>query len=144
MKKAVSLSLCVILFSILLIFPVSAETTEIEYLPDGSYYIIEMERSDISLFSDQKSGSKSATYYNARKTAQFKVTVTGYFEYNGLSYEATDSECTVTIYNLECSIVSTNADYVGNTATAEAIVKSGTNELFKSVTITCDENGNLS
>lgn len=73
MKKAVSLSLCVILFSILLIFPVSAETTEIEYLPDGSYYIIELDRSDISLFSDQKSGTKSATFIMTRDQHNLKL-----------------------------------------------------------------------
>ena len=138
MKKALSL-ICVLVLILSVAMPVSAAAADnapersvsVEYLDDGSYFVIEVVQNSQSARASYKSGSKTATYYTASGSAVWNVTVYGEFTYTpGVSSNA--------------SFVSKNAYTLGNAALANANVKYLSESVSKTVSLRCDSYGHLS
>lgn len=154
MKKIFAIILSISLLIVLSINPVFANSSShIEYLSDGSYFeTVIYNSSDISIFntkSNSKSGSKTAYYKNSSGVVQWYVRVTGEFTYNGTSSTCTSSVASAPSNVAAWKIASKSASKSGNSATAKATAKCYSNgvvvnTITKSVTLTCDKNGNLS
>ena len=123
----------------------AAETTRtVEYLSDGSYYIIEVEESN-SLARASKTGTKSATYYTASDVKVFTVRVTGTFTYTaGVSATATSQRAEVALHQSGARLVDCSSRRSGATVYGSGIVSYGGFTISKSVNLTCDTYGNLS
>ncbi len=116
-----------------------------EYLDDGSYFVIEVVQNPQSARASYKSGSKTATHYGANGVAIWNVTVYGEFTYTpGVSSKATSSTATVGIIDRNASFVSKNAYTLGNAALANANVKYLSESVSKTVSLRCDSYGHLS
>lgn len=153
MKKVVSAFLCFVLFLSFAVIPANAIkedngvqcTTSIEYLSDGSYYIVEVVQAPSNSRSYSTSGSKTATYYNSAGTAIWKVTVNGTFTYTtGVSAKATSASATVGIANSNAQFIEKNAYTSGASAYGYGKVKYKDTTASKTVVLTCDKYGNLS
>ncbi len=153
MKKALSLLMCVLVLTLSVAMPVSAAAADnapersvsVEYLDDGSYFVIEVVQNPQSARTSYKSGSKTATHYGANGVAIWNVTVYGEFTYTpGVSSKATSSTATVGIIDRNASFVSKNAYTLGNAALANANVKYLSESVSKTVSLRCDSYGHLS
>lgn len=114
---------------------------------DGSYVIetiSECANVNTARSTNSKTGSKTAVYYDSSDVAIFGVKVTGSFEYNGSTSEATNSVATVYIYDSSATYVSKSATYSGNTASATGKVKYNYVTIPLTTSLSCDKNGNLS
>ena len=150
MKKAITM---LILFLILfVIVPLTnAGSSEIEYLPDGSYYVTEI--SSKLQTSNSPKGSdtfkKSTSYFNSNGIKQWTMVIHGSFIYDGNSSLCTDSWVTYSISNTSWHYSSSSASKSGNTATGSLtmirIVAGITVDTkTKSLTLSCDKDGNPS
>lgn len=115
----------------------------VEYLDDGSYYVETVHESN-SLARTGKSGTKTAQYHSASGSLIYAVTVNGTFIYNGYGSSATSASATVSIYASNTSFNGKDAYTSGASAVATGSVISSGITLRKTVTLTCDKNGNLS
>jgi len=148
MKKLTLLTITIILLLSMLFIPVSAKEaiTEVEYFDDGSYCVSEIVVDD-SLASRviyTKSGTKTNTYYSASGNALFSLSVRGTFNYNGTVARATASSYSYGINSSLWSFVSGSSSYTANKATATGTFSSLGNQKTLSVTLACDQDGNLS
>lgn len=151
MKKLISITL--VLISFLIICPsVSAQDkivgSDIIYLEDGGYILIEV-TDEYSITRATVTKNKNYTRYNGDSEAQWKITLTGSFTYNGTTSNCSSCSCTVTIYDDIWYTSSKTAWASGNTA--YATVEMGRKLLGVTVkretvdlTLTCDKNGNFS
>lgn len=148
MKKVLSLVILIVTLFSLSIIPVSAKevTTITEYLEDGTYFIetVEEETSYGVWAISTKSGTKTRTYYSASGSALFSLTVGGTFNYNGTVARAIDSSYSYGINSSLWSFVSGSSSYTANKATATGTFSSLGNQKTLSVTLACDQDGNLS
>lgn len=146
MKKTFSLALCIILLLSCFVLPVKANVVtdnNIEYLEDGSYFVIELEELASSR-STTKTFAKEATYYTATGVAVFKIKLTATFTYNyGVSASATNATCNVELYKSAASIIAQNAYTSGKTAYAYTGIDYLGDTLYKEVKLTCDKYGNI-
>ena len=118
-------------------------TTRID-LPDGGYIIEEVTQTPtLARATSYSSGAKTSTRYTESGHALYAVKVTGSFGYNGSSSWATGSSATVSIYDSGVTYVSKNAWYSGNTAYASGTIKYLGITESRTVSISCDKNGNL-
>lgn len=148
--KRVLVTLFTLLLSVSVVaLPVSAtEPTDqllsrsIEYLDNGDYIITEVYKSAAQLFSGTN-GYKTSTYTHANGSNIFSVTVYGTFTYNGSTSSATSASATVRLINANVSFVSKNAYTSGATAFATGTVNYGGINITRTVSLTCDKNGNL-
>ena len=153
MKKALSL-ICVLVLLITVAMPFSAAAADnapersvsVEYLDDGSYFVVEVVQNPQSARASYKtSGSKTSTYYTASGSAVWNVTVYGEFTYTtGVSAKATSSTATVGIIDRNASFVSKNAYTLGSAAFANATVSYRGDTTNKTISLTCDSYGHLS
>jgi len=150
-KKVLSLLLAVILLMGQFSISVSASAMDDcsitrEYLSDGSYYETKIEygktRSTIT------GASKTTTYRNSAGVALWYVRVKANFTFNGSSSSCTSSSCSAESYSSSWKIISRDSSRSGNTAYAKAKAAQympgalvGTKE--RTVSITCDKNGNV-
>ena len=150
-KRLLSIALSLVL--LVLVVPAEAgaagqEPVEVILLEDG--YCLE-----VATFSAEtratsiKGAGKTYTFKNSSGTALWKVELFGLFQYNGLSSECTESDCTVTIYDDAWFEHSNSAYCSGNTAYAtvqmelrEAFVVTRTETIH--ISVSCDEHGNIS
>lgn len=118
-----------------------------EYLDDGSYFEIVITSSNSR--STIKNASKTATYKNADGKALWYAKVTANFYYDGSSSRCTSATASAGTYSSNWKILDKKSSYSGNTGsatvragiyTAEVVVGSHT----KTVSLSCDKNGNLS
>lgn len=151
MKKLFSLLLCMCTFLVAVSVPAFAydvqadNTTSVEYLADGSYFVVEVDQDVPIARSNTVSGSKTATYYGANGKAMWNVTVHGEFTYTpGISARATSASATVGIIDSGVKFVSKDAWVSGASAYGYAQVKYGSVTQNKTVVLTCDKYGNLS
>lgn len=114
----------------------------IEYLDNGDYVVTEVYKPIAQPLSGT-SGYKSSTYTASSGTRVFVVTVYGTFNYNGSTSSATSASASVDIYNANASFVSKNAYTSGASAYATGTVKYGGINISRTVSLTCDKNGNL-
>ena len=156
MIKKFSKSLCIMLILCLLMGQstvlVSASTKGTyavtkEYLPDGSYYETEIRYTPTR--STITGASKTTTYKNASGDALWYVRVTANFTFNGSSSSCTSAKCSSESYSSSWRILKRESSRSGNTAYAAARAGTymagaliGTHD--KTVSLTCDKNGNLS
>lgn len=141
--KKIFISLAFILSLISLnITPIYAE----EYYYEETIEIISTSQTRAT---NTKTGSKIAACKNSSGEVQWTVTVTGTFTYNGTSSTCTKASVSTKIVNDIWRITSASSSKSSNKAIATATAKRyllGV-ELApetKTVTLTCDKNGNLS
>jgi hypothetical protein len=151
MKRWLSILLSVILLVSLFVMPTAAAepqtepqtTTTIEMLDDGSYFVIEIQENPATRSPYYKSGTKTATYYNADDVAIYSIKVTGVFEFDYVTCEATSATGTVTTYVTGVSLVDKYAYTDGNAAIAEATISYQGVRVYRGVTLRCDNTGIL-
>lgn len=153
MKKVLtSLLLMLLIFSPIEICGLESNTSEnvyYEYLEDGSYYEITIIENTMTRASSTKKGTKRVKYVDNSNVTVWEVSVTGTFTYDGSSSTCTAASVAATSYTTNWKITSKSASKSGNKATAKATAKyyydgSLVTTVNKSVTLTCDKNGNLS
>ena len=144
--------MCVVLLAVLIIgiLPVSAVADEVEtiYLSDGSYIVVRLYEHGTRA-SGTVSGGKEYTHYDSSGASNWKVVLSGTFNYTGSGSTCTASSVNVTIYDSSWYTISKSASKSGNKATGSVIMgeklTSGTvTRVPVSLTLTCDANGNLS
>ena len=125
------------------------ETANIIYLDDGSYFIVEIEEAS-SRATNSKTATKNYTYYNTGNVAQWKISLTASFTYDGTSATCTSTSTSYTIYVTSMwAFGSKSSSKSGNTATGRFVMLlklDGTVplEVPRNITLSCDKNGNLS
>lgn len=155
MKKKISILLvCVVLLMCFPIISYAAETDiqsneiVIEYFDDGSYMVTE-----ITSYPTRASGSitsyKDQKYYSSDDVLQWTFRLYGTFTYTGSSSTCTDASHTIIISSTGWNIASQSSRESGSKAYGTASMKYYVNGALKStvnttVTLTCDNNGNLS
>lgn len=155
MKKLIMILTCLLLFTIC--SPVygaeQIESSEIEYLDDGSYFetVITTESNSGMTTLSNKSVTKTKTSYytNSNGTILWYVKVTGTFTYGNGSSKCTSSSVTAESKSGAWKITSKSASKSGNKATAKATAKryyggSVAETKNKTVTLTCSPSGNFS
>lgn len=150
MKRLFALLICLLLVTSVFIFPVSAETTndivisqKIDYVSDDLYYIETISVPSVQPYGYSKTGTKTAVCVSSG-TAIFSISVTGTFNYDGSSSEATSASGSIATHVPNATITSRSAYTSGSSAIATGSVKYVGITLQKTVTLTCDKNGNLS
>ena len=142
MKKLI-LSVCLIIgIASITTLPIQAE----EYSYEESIEVIE---ESITRTTSTKIAKKTGSYKNSSGTVLWSVTVTGTFSYNGSTSSCTKSVVSTHINNSRWSISKSSSSKSGNKATATAIAKCTSDgavvsTVSKTVTLTCDKDGNLS
>lgn len=129
------------------------QNSAIEYFADGSYIVTTI--SDESYIMNTYSTtttttkSKTSTYYSKSNSKLWDVKVTGTFTYGNGSAKCTRSTISSNSYNKNWKITNKSASKSNATASATAtgnlyqdniIVQS----VVKTVSLTCDKNGNFS
>lgn len=155
MKKLIMILTCLLLFTIC--SPVygaeQIESSEIEYLNDGSYSetVITTESNSgmTTLSSKSVTKTKTSYYKNSNGTILWYVKVTGTFTYGNGSSKCTSSSVTAESKSGAWKITSKSASKSGNKATAKATAKryyggSVAETKNKTVTLTCSPSGNFS
>lgn len=155
MKKLIMILTCLLLFTIC--SPVygaeQIESSEIEYLDDGSYFetVITTESNSgmTTLSSKSVTKTKTSYYKNSNGTILWYVKVTGTFTYGNGSSKCTSSSVTADSKSGAWKITSRSASKSGNKATAKATAKryyggSVAETKNKTVTLTCSPSGNFS
>ena len=155
MKKLIMILTCLLLFTIC--SPVygaeQIESSEIEYLDDGSYFetVITTESNSgmTTLSSKSVTKTKTSYYKNSNRTILWYVKVTGTFTYGNGSSKCTSSSVTAESKSGAWKITSKSASKSGNKATAKATAKryyggSVAETKNKTVTLTCSPSGNFS
>lgn len=115
----------------------------VEYINESDYIIETIYEPNIQPYSNTKTGTKQATYYYSG-TAIFSVSVTGTFTYDGTSAQATSATKTIVGHVSDATYISSSAYTSGASAIATGSVSYKGFTLQKTVTLTCDKNGNLS
>lgn len=119
-----------------------SDTSEIIMLADGDYIVVTLIP---AVSRATQVNGKEYVYYNSADVAEWVMTLTGTFTYDGRTSSCTSSRCTVTIYDDSgWELVSKSATKSGNTAYGRAVF-SGPNGLSVPVnlTLTCDKDGNV-
>lgn len=118
---------------------------------NSCYYeeTIEIIEENMTRSTSTKTAKKTGTYKNSSGAVQWSVTVTGTFSYNGSTSSCTKSTVSTEITNTSWKVSSSSASKSGNKATAHATMKcyllgNVIDTVSKTVTLTCDQNGNLS
>ncbi len=151
MKRFFLFLVCLMLISSIVATPVSAESTmdqivvsqEINYLTDDCYFIETITVPSIQAYSNTKTGTKTAVYVSSG-TAIYSISVTGNFSYDGSTARATSASSTISAHVEGVTLNSQRAYTSGASACAIGSVIYKGVTLQKTVTLTCDKNGNLS
>ena len=154
MKKYVVLFVCLLFVSGSLILPASATGIDdqneqilvsetVEYISDNLYYVERIYIPNMQSFSNTKTGTKTAACVSSGTTI-FAISVTGTFTYDGTTSDATSASYSIATYVENAKIKSGNAYTSGASAIATGSVSYWGITLQKTVTLTCDKNGNLS
>ena len=151
MKKIAVLLVCVLLVIGIMTKSVSADVDSgmvllsetITYVDENTYYVESIYVPEICPYANVRTGNKTAQYvYNG--SAIFTVSVAGQFTYDGRTAKATSASGGINVHVAGASLNSKNAYTSGASAIASASVSYLGTTLYKTVTLTCDANGNLS
>ena len=120
----------------------------IEYLPDGSYYEIEIVE-HTNARSTVTGASKTATFKNADGKTMWYVKVTANYYFNGTTSNCTSASVSAGSYVSTWKILGKSSRKIGSTASATAIAgqylgSTLIGKLEKTVTLSCDSDGKLS
>lgn len=155
MKRILLLALCLLLVSNIFTLPTAATVLDessqdqiiicqtVEDLGNGSFFIETIYVPSIQLYSNTKTGTKMAQFIYSGNPI-FAISVTGTFTYDGSTSDATSSLCKIVTYVEDAEIVSYDAYTSGTSAVATGSVKYKRITIPKTVTLTCDKDGNLS
>lgn len=154
MKKIVVLFVCLFLISSTLIFPASATEVNdrneqilvsetVKYFSDDLYYVETIYTPRVQPYGGAKAGTKTAVCVSSGTTI-FAISVTGTFSYNGDISHATSASYSIATYVENAKIIGGNAYTSGASAFATGSVSYWGITLQKTVTLTCDKDGNLS
>jgi hypothetical protein len=170
MKKFVSVLSFIVIISLMVAFPVYAESSQdnadlsqiitnaaqpagtvtIEYLSDGSYFITttttnsSSNENGIQPLSSTKTGGKDVSYYSAADIKVFTYRVVGTFEYDGNTATCTKASSGLIYIHSDCQSTTYSAYASGNKAIGNISTYYHGVHITKTVTLTCDKNGNLS
>lgn len=151
MKRVVSLCLCMILLVTLPAVPASAHPNSgmilvdetVEYIDKDTYFVERIYIPGICAYSNGRTATKTVEGIY-KGTTVFFISLTGHFTYDGISAVATSASVTVSAGVSGASLLSKSAYTSGASAIATASVSYLGITLNKTVTMTCDANGNLS
>lgn len=151
MKRFFALLICLVLISSIVATPASAASTtdqiiisqEINYVNDDCYFIETITIPSIQAYGNAKTGTKTAVCVSSG-TAIFSISVTGNFTYDGSTASATSASSTISAHVEGVTLNSQRAYTSGASACAFGSVSYKGITLQKTVTLTCDKNGNLS
>lgn len=149
MKRA--LSFVLVLLALISLLPATAYADgpkEIILLDNGDYIVVTTEISPTRA-SGTRSGSTVYTYIDRNGAAQWKATLTATFTYNGTTSSCTGASCSVTVYESSWYEITNSASKSGSTATANItmgckVLGITVSKTSCTITLSCDENGNLS
>ena len=155
MKKAIVILICVLMLLSTTVFPVTAAEAEtgttVEYLPDGSYIVTVIEEQDThGARTNTKVGSKTRSYYSSENILRWKMTVTGEFQYDGTTSCCTYASGVTTVYNTTLWQVTSESATTGDTTAYYSVTFARwalgvvIERPTYGVSLTCDQNGNLS
>ena len=151
MKKAVVLCVCILLTVSFMTKSALADADSgmvmlsetITYVDESTYYIERIYVPEVCLYSNIRTGTKTAQGVHSGKVV-FTLSVTGQFTYDGITAKATSASGGINVHVAGASLNSSNAYTSGASAIATASVSYLGITLNKTVTLTCDANGNLS
>ena len=151
MKRFSAMLVCLILMINMMAIPGFATevpntiiiSQTITRISDDSYYIETISVPTTQLYDNTKIGTKTAAFVVSGTTI-FSISVTGTFSYDGTSSEATSASGSITAYVDGVTLKSRSAYTSGASAIATGSVTYVGITLQKTVTLTCDKNGNLS
>lgn len=154
MKKRIisAILLCLLLLTAIpndaYAYEVSDSCDEVIHFEDGCFLTISIEEY-ASRAASTKSGRKTYTYRDANGVELWNAVLTASFTYTGTSSTCTSASCVVTIYDSNWYEKSNTTTRSGNTATTELTIgKKFLGVPFTTfsytITLSCDENGNLS
>lgn len=115
----------------------------IENIGDGCFLIETIYVPATQPYSNTKTGTKVAECISSGTTI-YTLSVTGIFTYDGSSSTATSASGSIATHVPNASIISGNAYTSGASACAFGSVSYYGATLQKTVTLTCDKDGNLS
>lgn len=150
MKRTFAFFICLILVLSTFAVPVAATEVdqtvinqEIIYINDDLYFIETISIPSIQPYGNVKTGTKTSVCVSSG-TAIFTLTVTGTFSYDGSSATATAATGSIATHVSNATVTNRYAYTSGASACAFASVSYNGATLQKTVTLTCDKNGNLS
>ena len=150
MKRLLAILVCFVIM--ISISPVPANAIEdndiiisqtVNYIGDDYYYIETITVPSVQPFVNSKTGTKSAVCVSSG-TAIFTISVTGSFTFDGSTSTATSASGSISAHVEGVTLKSGNAYTSGSSAIATGSVVYRGITLQKTVTLTCDKNGNLS
>lgn len=148
MKRILS-CLLVAVFVWMLIPLSEAETAIVEYLPDGSYFVTTIAAEDGPCLRGYTNQQRNSTYYNNSGVAQWKMTLYASFYYDGTTSYANSCLVSYTIYHDAWYYEEKQEETNGNVASgtlkmAYKVLGITIYTRSRSLTITCDKDGNIS
>lgn len=152
MKYFTRILALILVLSLMPIYGLAAEAptndSNIIYLEDGSYIVVEITSADTRA-SSTKSGNKAYTCHASDGEEMWKATLIGSFTYNGTTSTCNSCYLRLDIYDTNWYEVSRDYRVSGNTAygdltMARKILGITYKEETYNFTLTCDKNGNLS
>lgn len=153
MKRFLSLLFCALICVTIIPCHISAEESNpddqiiiaqtVEDVGNGFYYIETISVPAAQTYGNTRTGTKTAQCVYSGATI-FTIAVTGTFTYDGTTADATSATYSFTIFSEDATAKSRNAYTSGSSAIASASVYYKGFTLQKTVTLTCDKNGNLS
>lgn len=125
-----------------------AGDTNVVRFDDGAYMEISIDTSSARV-ANTVSGSKTYTYYDSDGNVEWKATLSATFAYSGSWYTCTTANCNVTIYDDKWYVISNTTTRSSNNATTQLTMGKKylgvtTAKPQYTITLTCDNNGNLS
>lgn len=152
MKRIIALLICFFILGSATAIPATAESPEsqqivvkqtVEDLGNGLLYVETIYIPAVQTFSSAKTGTKVAQCINGSTTI-YTISVTGTFTYDGTTSDATSSTCNMATYVESAKILDCYSYTSGPSACAFGSVSYNGATLQKTVTLTCDKDGNLS
>ena len=152
MKKTFLLFLLIIMMIPLytmVAFSVDECNIEYEFFEDGSYAVIVIQKETPLL---AKSGSVTETktykYYDNNHSLDWTASITASFTYNGVMASCTSVSKSTTIYDTSWKCTASSCSKSGATATGSFTFKYyllgvPVKTINKTLTLTCDPNGNI-
>lgn len=130
-------------------FSVDECNIEYEFFEDGSYAVIVIQKETPLL---AKSGSVTETktykYYDNNHSLDWTASITASFTYNGVTASCTSVSKSTTIYDTSWKCTASSCSKSGATATGSFTFKYyllgvPVKTINKTLTLTCDPNGNI-
>ena len=154
MKKIIAILICLLMLLSISVFPVTAveeKTTQtVEYLEDGSYIVTIIEETVThGARMNTTVGNKTRNCYSANDVLQWKMTVTGEFQYDGTTSSCTYASGVITVSNTSQWEATSESAAVGDTTAyysvtfARWLLGVVVERPTYGVSISCDPDGNL-